>query len=189
MVGARCLCVAALLFFSLWGCAYETVVQKEGSARYHLALGRELLIKGDYAGALNENRKVLSTGADSAALQEALFYSGLIHVGQTNPNRDYEKALSYFRQLVEVYPQSPYASQARLFMGVIEDNIRLTKAIETSGRIAEENVKLRGAVEKLNQIAEDNAKLRAAIERLNQMVEESRKVDREIEGMKRAKAR
>lgn len=188
MVGLRHLCVAVLIISSLWGCAHNAVVQKGEPAMHHLARAHDLLIQGDYSGALEENRKVVSMGG-STAVQEALFYSGLIYAGQTNPKRDYEKALSYFRQLVNTYPQSTFAAQARIVMGMVEDNIRLTKAIETSGRIAEENVKLRGAVEKLSQIAEENSRLRAAVERLNQMAEESRKVDREIEGMKRGKAR
>ncbi|MBI4847098.1 MAG: tetratricopeptide repeat protein [Nitrospirae bacterium] len=82
---------------------------------------RQLIAEGDFNGAIEENRKVISMQPGSAPADEALFNIGLIYSHYGNKGKDYKKALDYFEQLVHDYPQSPFLEKAKIWVGVLKD--------------------------------------------------------------------
>ena len=46
------------------------------------------------------------------------------------PKRDYQKSLDHFKRLVKVFPQSPFAGQAKIWIGLLQENERLKREIE-----------------------------------------------------------
>jgi hypothetical protein len=86
----------------------------------------------------------------------------LVFAHQGNPNKDYQKSITFLKRLVREYPHSALKDQAGLWSEVLEENIKLRKAS--------------------TEAQQENAKLK-------QIIEQSKKVDIEIEEKKREEKR
>lgn len=128
-------CIAGLISLSLSGCATLKEIRARGEAREALIRGQNLLAQGDYDGSLKENQKALTVSADRAPGDEAVFNMGLIYAHSGNPKKDYRKALGFFRRLIKDYSQSPLLEQAKIWVGVLQVNERLSEVIEKSKQV------------------------------------------------------
>jgi tetratricopeptide (TPR) repeat protein len=113
----------------------EPVVEERGEARDHLLRGQKLLAQGDYEGSLAENQKVLALSTHRPPEDEALFNMGLIYAHVDNPKKDYGKSLDYFKRMMKGYPKSPFVEQAKIWMGVLQENEKLNQIIEKSKQV------------------------------------------------------
>src|SRR3990170_2698867 len=82
-------------------------MKAERDAGEHLIVAQKFLAQGDYEGSLKENQKVLSLFENTPPGDEALF-----------------------NKLVKVYPQSPFVVQAKIWIGILQENERLNNEIE-----------------------------------------------------------
>jgi outer membrane protein assembly factor BamD (BamD/ComL family) len=115
------LCSACLIFFLLFACtAFKETIGRQKTDE-HIMSSRLLLANGDYKGAIAENQAVLSGAGENRPADEALFNMGLIYAHYGNPDKDYGRALDYFRKLVKEYPKSPLTEQAKIWSGVLRD--------------------------------------------------------------------
>jgi tetratricopeptide (TPR) repeat protein len=133
-------CFACMIFLSLLGCGHVAELNtdpEEKEARLYLLNGHKRLVQGDYEGALNENQKVLSLSGGTLLVDEVLFNTGLIYAHPGNPRRDYAKSLHFFSKLVTDHPQSPLVEQAKAWVGVIEENSKLTQTVDRLNRMIE----------------------------------------------------
>lgn len=108
-------------------------VSKKQEARKNLVLGRKLLDKNDFKGALKENMKVLALFEKEPPGDSALFNMGLIYAHYENPEKDYKKSIHYFKRLIKEYPQSPLLEQAKIWvnvLGIIEKGKEIDIEIE-----------------------------------------------------------
>ncbi len=128
-------CLAGLILSGLAGCAFFRAFQEREGAQEALSHGRRLFAQGDYESSLRENQKVLSMSASQSAASEAIFTMGLIYAHAENPKRDPRRALGFFRKVISEHPQSPLADQARVWVGVLQMNERLTQIIEKSKQV------------------------------------------------------
>ncbi len=138
-------CLACMILLSLLGCGHLGelgTTPEEREARNYLLNGQKLLAQGDYEGALNENQNVLSLAGGTLWVDEVLFNMGLIYAYPGNPKRDYAKSLHFFGKLVTDHPQSPLAEQAKAWVGVIEENSKLTQTIDRLNRMIEESKRI-----------------------------------------------
>lgn len=125
--------ITSLIFLSFSGCATLEKIKikiKGEDPRHYLLHSQKLLAKGDYEGALKENEKVLSQSGGKPPGDEALFNMGLIYAHSENPKKDYVKSLSFFKRMMEDYPQSPWFEQAKIWTGMLQENEKLNQAIE-----------------------------------------------------------
>ncbi len=113
------LCIASITFLLFSGCATLKELNTKYYAQKKLLHSKELLAKGDYKGALEENRKVLSLFVKGPPGDEALFNIGLIYSHYKNPEKDYKKSIKYFTKLINNYPQSPLIEQTRIWRDVL----------------------------------------------------------------------
>ncbi len=104
------LSIASLIFTVVLILSCATVKVDEDLLRSQM-----LLAKGDYEGALKENKKVLSRYPDMAPGDEALFNIGLIYAHL----KDYKKSLESFRRLLKEFPESPRIEEAKVWTGVL----------------------------------------------------------------------
>ena len=161
-------CIAVLTCLLLSQCAdldRSPLVQKlspQDESREHLIRAQELLQRGDYGTALQENEKVLSLSAGNPPADEALYNMALIYAHPGNAKRDYGKSIAAFKTLIKEYPESAWTEQAKVWLQVMQES-------ENARRVAA-------------SVAQENDKLK-------RIIEESRKVDMEIEEMKKEKAR
>ncbi len=164
--------LACMTFVSLIGCVALKEMEAKGTSREHLIRAQTLLDRGDYEGSLKENQKALSLYDNIPPGDEALFNTGLIHAHYAYPKRDNQKALDNFKRVVKLFPQSQFARQAKIWMGILQDTERLNKEIEESKK----------SIRKLQQ---ENQKLLRDIEDLKNTVKKSKQVDIEIDEKKK----
>ncbi|MDP3017272.1 MAG: hypothetical protein Q8N70_09425, partial [Deltaproteobacteria bacterium] len=124
------LSIACMIFISLAGCATLKEMEAKRETPEYFTTAQKLLEQGDYEGSLRENEKVLSLYDNIPPGDEALFNIGLIYAHYGYPKRDYKKSLDLFKRLVKTFPQSPLAGQAKLWMGILQENERLNREIE-----------------------------------------------------------
>jgi outer membrane protein assembly factor BamD (BamD/ComL family) len=124
------LSIACLIFVSLSGCATLKENEAKRKARESLRMAQEFLDQGDYEGALKENQRVLSLYGNVPPGDEALFNTGLLYAHPHYPKKDYKKSMDLFRRLVKMFPHSPLAGQAKVWIGILQENERLNRDIE-----------------------------------------------------------
>jgi tetratricopeptide (TPR) repeat protein len=105
-------------------------MEAKRETRKDFIMAQKLLDQGDYEGSLKENQKVISLYGNVPPGDEALFNGGLIYAHGGYPKRDYQKSLDYFKRLVKVFPQSPFAGQAKIWIGILQENEKLKREIE-----------------------------------------------------------
>jgi len=151
---------AAVLIFLLSGCSVLKEMRDQNDSRDALERGQRLLAQGNYEDAVKENQRVLSVFENKAPADEALFNLALIHSHVENPQKDYRKAMNLFSKLVKDYPQSPFAEQSKVWIGVLQVH---------------------------DKLSQENEKLTQANQKLTELIERSKQVDLEIEEKKRKK--
>jgi len=122
-----------LIFFV--GCAVNKRVEAGKDAGEYIITGQKLLDQGDYEGALKENMKAISLCKSNPPGDEGLFNTGLIYAHYGYPKKDYHKALDYFKKLVKVYPQSPLAGEAKIWIEILRENMRLNVVIKELNQV------------------------------------------------------
>ena len=123
-------CLACMILLCLTGCATLKEMEAKRETRKYFITAQKLLDRGDYEGSLKENQKVLTLYSNVPPGDEALFNVGLIYACNAYPKRDYQKSLDHFKKLVRVFPQSPFAGQAKIWIGILQENERLRREIE-----------------------------------------------------------
>ena len=123
-------CITSLIFISLLGCAWMKDAWSPNPAREYLVHGQKLFSQGKYDRAIAEFQKVLSLPPDKPLKDEALFNMGLVYAHFGNPKRDYETSLNHFLKLLNDYPKSHQLEQAKIWVGVLLNNLETTKKVE-----------------------------------------------------------
>jgi outer membrane protein assembly factor BamD (BamD/ComL family) len=138
-----CFFAASLIFFSLFSCAATKQVFLRKDAQRHLSDGRKLLAEKNYDGALSEFQKALSLHPPKPLEEEALFDMGLVSAHFANPKKDYRRSLNLFLKILNDYPESHLAEQAKIWAGVLQTNLETTKSFEKLKRSMERRERLR----------------------------------------------
>jgi len=123
-------CIAGLTCLSLFICATTEHASLRNEAQVYLLRGQALLSQSNYDGALSEFQKVLALPPDKPLKDEALFDIGLVYAHLGNPHRDVEKSLEFFKRLINHYPKSSLAEQAKMWVGILEENEKLNQVIQ-----------------------------------------------------------
>ena len=179
------LCVAILIFLSPWACTLNKMMNTEmvdvtgEEAKAHLVLGRTYLVRGEYGSALKENEKVISLAGKGVLVDEALFYIGLIHAHPANPARDYGKSMVSFRRLITDYPESPVVEQAKIVVGLLQENDKLNRTTDKLNNIIDEQRKT------INELIDIIDEQRKTVDKLNSLINELKTVDIDVERKKR----
>jgi hypothetical protein len=199
------LCLAVLILLSPLACAFDQMkstrmVDASGEeARAHLVLGRKYFAEGHLASALKENETVLSLAGRNTPIDEALFSIALIHAQFDNLATDYRKSLLTLRKLINDYPGSLLAQQAKVVMGLIQNyeslnrrvlrlnNIigELQKANTSSEAKRAEQARSAEQAKTITALTQENENLSLTIERLNTIIDELKKVDIDVDQKKR----
>ncbi len=94
------------------------------------ARNRRLLSAKDFDGFVKEKQKILSSADPAAPKDEALFSLGLAYAHEGNPRRDLSKSLDHFRRLLHEYPKSPWVEEAKIWVGLLQENESLQQIIQ-----------------------------------------------------------
>jgi tetratricopeptide (TPR) repeat protein len=107
----------------------ETRFEEYGEGGEYLLRGQKLLAQGNYEGAALQNQKILSLPDARSPKAEALFNLGLIYAHSGNPQKDLEKSINFFKTLIKNYPKGPFVEQAKIWVGILEENEELSDLI------------------------------------------------------------
>lgn len=184
-------CFALLIFFA--GCSLFQESSRRREMREALATGNQLLIRGDFDGSIKSYENVLAVAQDKPPADVALYQMGLAYAHPENPKRDLQMAMSSFSRVASAYPTSPWAEQARVWLGVLKETQDSRREIAESRqeieKSKEEIEKNRVAIEKSRQEIEKSRaeleKTKHEIEKNRQVIEKSKQVDIEIDQKRR----
>jgi len=161
----------------------EMVDTTGDEASAHLVLGKTYLAQGEFVSALKENEKVISLAGKNVPVDEALFYMGLIYAHPANSAKDYGKAMVSFRRLIRDYPGSPLVEQAKIIVGLLQENDKLDNTTDKLNKMIDGQKK---TVDRLNNTIDEQKK---TIDRLNNLIDELKQVDIGVEQKKRERAK
>jgi tetratricopeptide (TPR) repeat protein len=99
---------------------------KREEAKGSLRQGHKLLAQGKYEEALNEFQKARALSNQKPPEDEALFNIGLIYASSRYPQKDYKRSMSFFTEILNDYPQSPLVEQARIWLGILHENEKMS---------------------------------------------------------------
>ena len=143
------ICIACIMGITLAGCVMAKEVKTRWNTRETLVAAEKFLEQGDYEKALRANQKVLEAQSSEPPADESLFNIGLIYAHQGYPKRDPEKSLDHFKRLLKLFPHSPYAGQAKVWIGVLQKYEKLSAENE---RLIRENEELKVTLKKSKQV-------------------------------------
>jgi len=83
-----------------------------------VAVARGMVEEHNFEEAVRKNLRILKDPGKGPPKDGALYNLGLIYAHIENPAKDYEKSQKYFRELVENFPESPLAGEARIWLGL-----------------------------------------------------------------------
>lgn len=189
-----CFYLALLSLFA--GCSASDWSERQEIGK-SMRNAQQLLMRGDYDGSVVEYEKALRLAHNRSPADAALFKLGLIYCDPQNPNRDEQKGVISFMQLLAAYPESPWAAEARVWLALLDEKERSKQEIEKSKQAIEKSDE---EIERLKQLVEKSKqeieKSRQEVEKTKQVVEKSRQalekanqVDIEIEQKKRERGR
>lgn len=188
-------CAALLIFLA--GCSAWQESSRGREMRDSLAAADLLFARGDFDGSLKAYQKVLEAAHDRPPADRAAYHIGLIYAHPQNPKRDLQKAITFLDRIVRLYPDSPWAEQARIWIGVLNETEESKREIEQVKRdletSREEIEKKRLAIERSKQEVDKSRleleKTRQEIEKTKQAMEKSKQVDIEIDQKRRERGR
>ena len=150
--------IAGLIVFALQGCAAlentRVKIRAQVDASRSLQRSKGLLAQGDYEGAFNENVKILSLAIHRPPEDEALFNMGWICAHPGNPRKDYKKSIFFFKKLLEEFPQSAWSERIKIWVGILEENEKLSQTIEAFNRMNEKSKEIDKKIEEWEQARE-----------------------------------
>lgn len=126
-------CLLAILFLES-GCATTSNLQKRWHAQQHLENAEELMMKGDYDGALIEDGDALGLYPNISPGDIALFHMGLVWSHPNNPKRDYKRSLKCFQRLIQDFPTSKLKENATIQITAILELDRREREIKGLNR-------------------------------------------------------
>jgi len=116
-------CTACLIITFMTACTPLRTMLAEREAQNHLRTMRLLASQGDFESVMRENRLLLERYPLAPPADAALFSMGLAYADPANPSKNYRMALEQFTRLVHDFPYSPFASDARVWIGIFNDDL------------------------------------------------------------------
>jgi outer membrane protein assembly factor BamD (BamD/ComL family) len=160
------------------------------SSKAGLLEAKKLFRNGEYEAAFREYQKVVVLLNKKPPADEALFFMGLILAYPENPRKDFRRSIELMRNVISDFPLSYYYEPAKAWLGVLQENEKLSR---TSEKVHQEKETLAKELERLSRAhdktVKDYEKIVRENERLNKMMEEYKQVDIEMEGRKRERGR
>lgn len=155
---------------SLSGCAFK--------AKYMLTKTQDLMVRGDYKLAVERDQQLLKEYPELG--DEALFQIGLIFAHPQNPDKNYKKSLTYFRRLIEEFPDSKLKNQAQIWASI------LYMVIERGKKIEEHQTEIVNLTEKINFLKKEHQSKDKKANELQQQIEKLKEIDLSIQKKKRS---
>jgi len=127
-----------LAFLTLNGCSSVGEYHKKARIYQHLDRAKELAGSGYWWQAISEQEKALKLSPDRPPGDRILYEMGLLLIDSRNRDRDYDKSLKIFHQLLREFPQSGYRKEAETWAFVLAALIQVQERLKKSETNAKE---------------------------------------------------
>jgi len=97
----------------------QIIVEKEKKSQ-PVILFRKVIENQNFAEAEEKNLQSLEEAGKNKPADKALYNLGLIYAHVDNPGKDYKKSKIYFHVLTSQFPDSEFAEEARIWLGLFE---------------------------------------------------------------------
>ena len=81
---------------------------------------RKVVENQNFEEAVRKNTRILDEAGKKKPADAALYNLGLIYAHVDNPAKDYEKSQNHFEQLAKQFPDSEFAEEAEIWLGLFE---------------------------------------------------------------------
>jgi outer membrane protein assembly factor BamD (BamD/ComL family) len=95
------------------------IVSKEKKSASLSGKGR-VVVDRNFEEAVEKNEQIVEEFGTNKPADEALYNLGLIYAHVDNPAKDYNKSRVYFHMLSKQFPDSVFAEEARIWLGLFE---------------------------------------------------------------------
>lgn len=113
-------CIASLIIIGCVGCSTFSSVERHWKARSYLSQGKDYLDEGRWDEALLMHEKALLLAGKGKPRDTILYNMGLLYAHSGAADMHYSRSISYFKRLVEEFPQSRHAKRAKIWIAVLE---------------------------------------------------------------------
>ncbi len=176
------------LVVGIWGCTDLPLKWKrQGGAtggdtslakgEGHLVRARTLLARGEYKSSLREAKEVLRVYPRTLG-EDALVHMGLIYAYPYNPDRDYQRSLTYFQRLINEFPVSEAKRQAQVWVVLLQEVI--DKDIIFQQEIVNKDRKIGELNEKSSHL---EMVLKKKEKRINELESWAKRLESQVEGL------
>ena len=97
----------------------EIIVTKEKKSTPLSGIGK-VVEKRNFEEAVEKNLQIVEEFGSNKPADEALYNLGRIYAHVDNPAKDYNKSKIYFHELSKQFPDSAFAEEARIWLGLFE---------------------------------------------------------------------
>ena len=111
---------AIVIIITLCSCTALSNFEKRIKVADHMHMGDRILSQGDTDQSLKEYQKVIALSPHSPPADRALFNIGLIYTHHENPDRDYNKSITYFKRMIDEFPKSPLVVEANVWIDLLQ---------------------------------------------------------------------
>lgn len=132
-------CLAFLILVSLSSCAPVQQAWVDLNIYNRTRETRILMEKGDFDAVRKNNEELLEVSGEKRPADVALYNLALVYAHYANPEKDYKKSNTYLERLVQDFPDSPLAEEAKTWAtvyGVMEEITTITFAKLEKGAYA-----------------------------------------------------
>lgn len=146
-----------------------------------LELGDQYFDAADYPNAAASYTEYLRGSLSAPDRDRVLFRLALIHAFPANPAQDSQQAMSFLRDLLNQYPQSPFRPQAHILLEFQQEIERLRSEIslreERIGELTQQVARLEQV--ELEKLRADVNRREERIQQLTQELERLKQIDME----------
>ncbi len=162
------------------GCALFSKKQEQPAPVVVLPIfpPQEVMQNGDYAGFLRANQAALAECKNDDQCAIAIFGIAFVYAYPPSPYYNSSIGLHYFNDLIQKYPQSPWALQAKAW------SVFMKKSISSEKSQSKLKTKIRSketAIKDLHKQIEQFEENEVTIKDLQKQIEQSKEVDPEID--------
>lgn len=100
----------------------KSVVVEKPKAKKSVAaiVPRKVIENQNFEEAVRKNVQILDNSGKNKPADAALYNLGLIYAHAGNPAKDYEKSRDHFEQLIKEFPDSEFAEEAEIWLGLFQ---------------------------------------------------------------------
>jgi hypothetical protein len=147
---------------------------------------QEVMQSGDYVVFLEKNQAVLKECQDDVQCAMALFNIGFVYAYPQSPLFHRTRGQKAFEELIEKYPQSPWAHEAIVWTELVKKSIASeTKRNVLKGKIKSKETTIKELQKQIDEAREMDMEIDRREKELQKMIERSRQIDMEMDRKER----